>query len=72
MHKQAVDAESCILVPSRKMTRLEHARQSILKLLTKPVNQNCPEFVMLNKKAIFEKVDGKMLNNIKGFGNKGC
>ena len=55
--KRAKEAKSWMKVPSRKMTRLEHARQKIFKSLTNTSNGNCPEFIMLNKKASFEKLD---------------
>ena len=67
--KLANEAKSCMKLPSRKITRLEHARRNIFKLLTNPVNQSCHEFVMLNKKAVFEKLDIKVFDKVvkKGF-----
>ena len=61
------DAKSCIKVPSRKMTRLENARQKIFKSLTNSVNQNLPEFVLLCKKETFKKLSRKTLGKIKEF-----
>ena len=58
-------------LPSRKITRLEHATRNVFKSLTNPVNQDCPEFVVLNKKATYEKFERKILEKIKGFGNQG-
>ena len=58
-------------VPNRKMTRLEHARQNVFKSLTNSVNQNCSEFVMLNKQASLKKNGRKMLDKIKDFGKQG-
>ena len=72
MQKQANKASSCMKVPTRKMTRLEHARQNIFKSLTNPVNQICSEFVILNKKKILEKLIGKVFKNLKDFGKQGC
>ena len=69
--KRAKEAKSFMEVPSRKITRLEHARRNIFKSLTNPVIQDCPEFVVLNKKAIYEKFERKILEKIKGFGNQG-
>ena len=65
------DAKSFMKVPSRKMTRLEHARQKIFKSLTKTVNQNCSEFVILNKQEVFQKFDRNALDKIKNFWNQG-
>ena len=60
--KRAKEAKNCIEVPRRKITRLQHARQNIFELLTNTFNQNYPEFVMLNKKEIFEKIGKKNVN----------
>ena len=69
--QRAKEAQSCIKVSSRKMTRLEHSRQKIFKSLTNPDNQKCSEFVMFNKNATFEKLDKKLLTKIKDFAKKG-
>ena len=69
--KMAKEEKSCMKVPSKKMTRLEHARQNIFNSLTNTVNQNYPEFVMMNKKAIFKKFDKKNFEKIKVFGKQG-
>ena len=68
---RAKEAKSFIKVPNRKTTKLEHARQNIFKSLTNYVNQNCPEFVMLNKKETFEKLNRKVLDKLDDFGNQG-
>ena len=65
------EAKSCLEEPSRKTKSLEYARQKIFKLLTNPVNKNYPEFVVLNKKAIFESLNGKLSNEIKDFEKQG-
>ena len=67
--KLANEAKSCMKLPSRKITRLEHARRNIFKLLTNPVNKSCHELVMLNKKETFEKLDIKVFDKVvkKGF-----
>ena len=57
-------------VPSRKMTRLKHARQLIFKSLTNSVNQNCNEFKILNKKETFEKLFWKKFEVEDGKINK--
>ena len=65
--KRAKEAKSWMKVPSRKMTRLEHARQNIFKSLTIPVNKNSTEIIMMNKRATFEKFDRKTSDKIKDF-----
>ena len=68
---QKVAKESCIKVPSRKKTRLEHAGHNIFESLTNSVNQNSPEFVMFNKKETFKKLNRKVLDKLDDFGNQG-
>ena len=68
---EAKDEKSCLEEPSRKTTRLEHITKNIFKSLTNPVNQNSPEFVMLNKKATFEKLNGKVFDKVKDFEKQG-
>ena len=53
------------------MTTFEHARQNIFKSLTNSVNQNCPEFIILNKQETFQKLDRNELNKIKNFWKQG-
>ena len=67
--KLTKEAKSCMKKPSRMITRLEHSRQNVFKLLTNPVNQSCHEFVMVNKKATFEKLDIKVFDKVvkKGY-----
>ena len=69
--QRAKEAKSCMKVPSRKMTRLEHARQKTFKSFKNSVNQNCPEFVILNKQEAFKKLDGNVLDKIKDFEKQG-
>ena len=69
--ERAKEAKSCMKVPSRKMTRLEHARQKIFKSLTNSVKQNCSEFVFLNKQETYKKLDRNELDKIKGFWKQG-
>ena len=71
MLKPAIEAKSCMKVPSKKTTRLKYTGQNIFKLLTNPSNQNCTEFVMLNKKVIFEKLNRKVFDKVKDFGKQG-
>ena len=71
MQKRNKDTKIYVKVPSRKMTRLIHARPNIFNSLTNPNNQSFPEFVMLNKKATFEKLDGQVFDKIKFFRKKG-
>ena len=63
--QRAKDAKSFMKVPSKKTKRLENARQNMFKSLTNTVNQNCSEFVILNKKENFEKLDRNALHKIK-------
>ena len=56
---------------SRKTPTLTHARQNIFKSLTNSVNQNCPKFVMLNKRETFEELNIKVLDKFKDFRNQG-
>ena len=53
------------------MKKLINARQNIFKSLTNSINQNCPEFVVLNKKETFKKLDRKMIDKIKYFEKQG-
>ena len=69
--ERAKEAKSCMKVPSRKMTRLEHARQKIFKSLTNSVKQNCSEFVFLNKQETYKKLDRNELNKIRDFWKQG-
>lgn len=69
--KRAKKAKSFIEVPSRKTSTLEHAIQSIFKSLTNSVNQNYPEYVMLNKRKTFEKLNSKMVYKFKDIRNQG-
>ena len=69
--KRDKDAKSCMQVPSRKMTRLEHARQKIFKSLTNSVKQNCSEFVFLNKQETYKKLDRNELDKIRDFWKQG-
>ena len=69
--KRAKKAKSFIEVPNRKTSALEHAIQSIFKLVTNSVNQNFPEFVMLNNRKTFEILNSKMVDKFKDFKNQG-
>ena len=69
--ERAKEAKSCMKVPSRKMTRLEHARQKIFKSLTNSVKQNCSEFVILNKQETYKKLNRNELDKIKDFWKQG-
>ena len=64
------EAKSCMKVP-KKIKRLEHARQNIFKSLTNIVNNNCSEFVMLNKRETFEKLDRNVIDKVKDFRKQG-
>ena len=69
--KPAKKAKSFENVSSRNMTRLEHARQNIFESPSYNLNRNCPEFVVLNIKATFKKLERKMFNKIKDFSRLG-
>ena len=69
--EQSKEAKSCMKVPSRKMTRLEHARQKAFKSLTNSVNNNCSEFVILNKQETYKKLNRNELDKIKDFWKQG-
>ena len=69
--ERAKEAKSWMKVPSRKMTRLEHARQKIFKSLTNSVKQNCSEFVFLNKQETYKKLDRNELDKIRDFWKQG-
>ena len=53
------------------MTRLEHARQKAFKSLTNSVNNNCSEFVILNKQETYKKLNRNELDKIKDFWKQG-
>ena len=69
--KPALEPKSGSKVPSRKAANHEHAAQNVLKSLTTSVNQNCPEFVLLNKKETIKRLDRRMLEKIKEFETQG-
>ena len=71
IQKRSEELKSNMEVPNRNMTRLEHARHNVFTSLTNSVKQNCHEFVILNKREIFEKLDRQMLNKIKDFETQG-
>ena len=67
--KQAKEAKRCTKVQNEKA--IEHSRQKVFKSETYPENQNCQNFVILNRRKSFEKFGRKMLENIKEFKNQG-
>ena len=67
--KQAEEAKSCMKVQNEK--EIEHSRQNLLKSQTNPKKHNCKNFVILNKRKIFEKLNKKIFKSIKEFGNQG-
>ena len=69
--KRAGETNSLMKTPSSKTPTLTHARQSLFKSLTKSLNGNSHEFVMLNKRETFEELNKKMLDKFKDFGNQG-
>ena len=67
--KQAEEAKSCMKVQNRK--EIEYNRHTVFKSQTKPKKNNCKNFVILNKRKTFEKLNRKMFGNIQEFGNQG-
>ena len=69
--KRAGETNSFMKTPNSKIPTLTHARQNVFKLLMNSVDQNSPEFVILNKRETFEELNKKMLDKFKDFGNQG-
>ena len=69
--KRAKESKDRMIIQTKKMQRLEYAKKNIFESLINSVEQNCPEFVTFNKKAIFEKTDRKMFKKTKDFGKQG-
>ena len=67
--KQAEEAKSCMKVQNGK--DIEHNGQNMFKSQTNPKNQNCQNFVKLNKRKTFEKLSEKILENNEEIGNQG-
>ena len=69
--QRANNGKTCIKKPERNVTRLESVKQNMFKSLVNPENQNIPDFVLLNKKIFFDKIDRKLVNGIQVLGKKG-
>ena len=69
--KRAIDGKTCIQDPDRKVTKLECVKQNMFKSLVNPENQNIPDFVLLNKKKIFDKIERKIIDDIQVLRIKG-
>ena len=69
MRKQAKEAKSCTNIQNEKA--IVQNRQIVTKSHTIPENENCQNFVALNKRKTIKKLGGKMLQNIKEYGNQG-
>ena len=67
--KQAEKAKSCMKVKNEK--EIEYNRLNDITSQSKPVNKNCQNFVVLNKRKAFEKLYGEILEYVKEFGSKG-
>ena len=67
--KQAEKAKSCMKVQNEK--EIEYNRLNDITSQSKPVNKNCQNFVVLNKRKTFEKFGGAILEYVKEFGSKG-
>ena len=67
--KQAKEAKSCIKVQNEKA--IVHNRQIVFKSQTKPENESRQIFFNFNKRKTFEKLGGKMLQNMEELENKG-
>ena len=68
-HKQAEEVKSCIKVKNGK--KIERNRHNVFYSQTKPENQNCQNFVKLNRRKAFDKLGGRMLHNIEKLRNRG-
>ena len=69
MQKQAKEEKSCTKVQNGKA--FVHNRQIVFKSQTKPENESRQNFLNFNKRKTFEKLGGKMLQNMEELGNKG-
>ena len=69
IQKQAEEAKSCMKVKNGKA--IKNNRKNVMKSQTKQGNQNCKNFVTLNKRKIIEKIGGKLLENIEEIEKKG-
>ena len=63
------ETKSCTKVQNEKA--IVQNRQIVFKSQKKPENENCQKFVALNKRKTIKKLGGKMLQNIKEYGNQG-
>ena len=69
--KRANDGSMSIKKPDRKVTRLESIKQNMFESLVNPENQTIPDFVLLNKKTMFDLIESKVLDGIQVLGIKG-
>ena len=69
--RRVIGAKRYKKAPNRKLTRLEHARQNVIKSVTNTANQNYPKFVIVNKRETFQKLERNALDNVKDFGKQG-
>ena len=67
--KVTKEAKRRIKILNKKATKQN--RQNVLKSETKPENQKCHNFVKLNRRKTYDKLEGIFLDIIKEFGNKG-
>ena len=67
--KYSEEAKSCMKVKNKKAVK--SYRENVMKSQAKQENQNCKNFVTLNKRKTFKKLGGKMLENIEEFENQG-
>ena len=66
--KQAKRAKSYKKIQNGKA--IEHSKRKVFKFETNSENQNFQNFVILNRRKSFEKLGGKMLENIKELDNQ--
>ena len=71
MQKKGEETKNCTKVQNEKA--IVQNRQIVFKSQTKlrKEKENCQNFVNFNKRKTFEKLGGKMLQNMEELGNKG-
>ena len=67
--KYTEEAKNCIKVKNAKA--IENNKENVMKSQTKQENQNCKNFVKLNKEITFVKLSRIMVENIEEFIKQG-
>ena len=68
--KRANEINIWIKKPDRRLTR-QYVKQKKFESLVNPENQTIPDFVLLNKKTMFDLIESKVLDGIQVLGIKG-